>query len=80
MFLPFYYVNKLPEELNNLFQLNCEVSNYNTHNASNEGLYIPQIHITNHGWLSLKYSAPVIWNVFIKSDSRIISFKKNWTI
>ena len=33
-----FLVNKLPEELNNLFQLNCEVNNYNTRNASNEGL------------------------------------------
>ena len=38
--------NKLPEELNNLFQLNCEISNYNTRNTSNEGLYIPLIHTT----------------------------------
>ena len=68
--------NQLPEELNNLFRLNCPVSNYNTRNASNEGLYIPQIHTTNHGKLSLKYSAPVLWNAFIKSDSRIVSFKK----
>ena len=66
--------NKLPEELNNLFQLNCE--NYNTRNASNEGLYIPLFLTINHGKLSLKYSDPVLWNAFIKSDSRIVSFKK----
>ena len=71
-----FITNKLPDELNNLFQLNCEVSNYNTSNTSKEGFYIPQIQTTNRGKLSLKYSAPVLWNAFIKSNSSIISFKR----
>ena len=69
-------LNTLPDELNNLFQFNCEVSNYNTRNASKEGLYIPQIQTTNHGKLSLKYSALVLWNAFIKSNCSITSFKR----
>ena len=71
----FNFLNSnLPDELMKLFHLNMEVSNCNTRNASNQGLFIPQIHTVNHGNLSLKYSGTVLWNAFIKSDSSIVSY------
>ena len=55
----------LPKELNTLFKLN--INTYNTQNASKGGLSIPKINTTSFGIKSLRYSAPVTWNEFIKS-------------
>ena len=71
LFFPYAVPTTMIKELMHGTYIFREVSNYNLCNASNEGLYIPQIHTTNHGKLLLKYSAPVLWKALIKSESRI---------
>ena len=64
----------LPDELSNLFRLNSEINSYYTRNVSNEGLFIPKIKTKSFGINSLKYSAPTMWNSFLKKLNSINSF------
>ena len=58
--------NALPSDLLNLFNLNSDISSQNSRNVSNEGIFIPRIFSTDHGNKSLKFSAPSLWNNYIK--------------
>ena len=71
-----FKLKTLPIDLLKLFILNSEVNNYNTRNVSNEGLFIPRIHTTSFGNKSLRYSAPLLWNNFLKVNPKIKTFKK----
>ena len=53
----------------NLFELNSAVSSQVTRNVINEGLFIPRIYTTSFGNKSLRFSAPLLWNNFIKGHS-----------
>ena len=68
--------SNLPNELNNLFDLNRNKSGYVTHSVSNEGLFIPQFRTTNFGIKSIRYSAAVEWNTLVKNDKKINTFTK----
>ena len=70
----------LPEDLSKLFTLNSEINNYCTRNVSNKGLYIPKISTTSFGTNSLKYSAPTIWNSFLKIDNSINLFNSSYSL
>ena len=70
----------LPDDLSNLFRFNSEINSYFTRNVSNEGLYIPKIKTKNFGTNSLKYSAPIIWNSFLKTENSINSFKNAYSL
>ena len=68
--------HNLPNDLNNVFDLNVNKNSHITRSVSNDGLFIPQIHTTSFGSKSLRYSAAVLWNNLIKSDKKIITFTK----
>ena len=53
--------NKLPKDLQNLFQLNSEIHSHITRNAKNEGIHVPQINTSSYSNKSIMYSAPVHW-------------------
>ena len=57
---------QLPIELNNLFKLNSDVHSHFTRNVAKDGFHVPKIYTTSFGEKSLKYSAAIIWNSFIK--------------
>ena len=59
----------------NLFELNSAVSSQVTRNVFNEGLFIPRIYTTSFGNKSLRFSAPLLWNNFIKGHSEFNSIK-----
>ena len=42
----------------------------------NEGLFIPRIYTTGYGNKSLRYSAPLLWNNFLKNNSEINTINK----
>ena len=58
--------NMLPTDLLNLFVLNSVVSSQHTRNVCNEGLFSPRIYTTSFGNKSLRYSAPLLWNNFLR--------------
>ena len=60
----------------NLFELNSVVSSQFTRNVFDEGFIIPRIYTTSFGNKSLRYSAPLLWNNFLKGNSEINSIKK----
>jgi hypothetical protein len=66
----------LPTDLLNLFDFNSSVSSQGTRNVFNEGLFIPRIYSVNFGNKSLRYSAPLIWNKFLKGNTEINSINK----
>ena len=68
--------NMLPTDLLNLFVLNNVVSSQHTRNVCNEGLFIPRIYTTSFGNKSLRYSAPLLWNNFLRVNSKINSINK----
>ena len=72
--------NMLPTDILNLFKLNSEVNIHGTRNVSNVGLFIPRIHTTNFGNYSLRYSASLQWNNFLKGKkiktNRLDTFKR----
>ena len=70
-----FKTNTLPTELMSLFQHANEIHNYGTRRALNDALFVPMIASTNHGLRSLKYSAPFIWNKFVRSYPEIGRFK-----
>ena len=75
--LAFQFKQKmLPTDIQNLFKLNSEVSSHNTRNVCNEGLFIPRIYTTSFGNKSLKYSVPLLWNNFLKDNSKINTSNK----
>ena len=70
----------LPEDLSKLFTLNSVINNYCTGNVSNKGLYIPKISTKSFGINSLKYSAPTIWNSFLKIDNSINLINSSYSL
>ena len=62
--------NMLPTDLLNLFVLNSVVSSQHTRNVCNEGLFIPRIYTTSFGNKSLRYSAQLLWNNFLRVNSK----------
>ena len=74
--LVFEFNNKnLPIELVDLFNLNSNVHSHFTRNVANEGLRVPQIYSTNFGEKSLRYSAAITWNDFVKHHNEINNIK-----
>ena len=64
----------------NLFELNSNVSSQVTRNVFNEGLFIPRIYTTSFGNKFLRFSAPLLWNNFIKGNSefkKLVTFKSS---
>ena len=52
------------------------------HNVAKKGLYIPQFRTKSYGRQSLKYSAAVLWNNYLKYDrintfTNLKTFKKH---
>ena len=68
--------NMLPIDLLNFFELNLVVSSHCTRNICKEGVFIPRIYTTNFGIKSLRYSTPLLWNNFLKSNCEIITINK----
>ena len=68
--------NMLPTDILKLFKLNSVVSSPNTRNVFNEGLFIPRIYTTGYGNKSLRYSAPLLWDNFLKCNSEINAINK----
>ena len=67
--LVFDFKNKnLPIELLDLFKLNSDVNSHITRNVSKGGIFILQVKTTRFGIKSLRYSAAVLWNHFIKDN------------
>ena len=65
--LVFQFKHKMsPTDILNLFHLNSVVSSQCTRNVINEGLFVPRIYTTCYGNKSLRYSAPLLWNNFLK--------------
>ena len=64
--------SNLPNEPSNLFDLNRNKSGYVTRSVSNEGLF----HTTNFVIKSIRYSAAMEWNSFIKNDKKINTLTK----
>jgi len=67
--------NKLPKDLQTLFQLNSEIHSHTTRNVRKEGIYVPQINTNTYGNKSIRYSAPVLWNTLLKTNSEINNIK-----
>jgi hypothetical protein len=63
--------NMLPTDLRNLFDFNSDISTQYTRNVKKKGLFIPRIYTVNFGNRSLRYSAPLLWNNFLKDHSTI---------
>ena len=59
---------RLPDDLSQLLNLNSDINIRNTRNVTNKGMYIPRVNTKTFGINSLKYSAPLIWNSFLKID------------
>ena len=79
----FDFKNKnLPIDLLDLFKLSSNINSHTTRSASKGCMFIPQLKTTNFGIESLRYSAAVLWNNFIKSnevnDIRNIGLFKNY--
>ena len=73
--LIFEFTNKnLHEDLCNLFNFTVDVHTHNTC-VMHKGLFIPSINTSNFGNKSLRFSAPMLWNNFIKSYPVILNFK-----
>ena len=73
--LIFEFTNKnLSEDLCNLFNFTVDVHTHNTR-VMHKGLFIPSINTSNFGNKSLRFSAPMLWNNFIKSYPDILNFK-----
>ena len=67
--LIFDFKNKnLPIDLLDLFKLSSDINTHITSSASKGCMFIPQIKTTNFGIKSLRYSAEVLWNNFIKCN------------
>ena len=67
--LIFDFKNKnLPIDLLDLFKLSSDINFHITRSASKGCMFIPQIKTTNFGIKSLRYSAAVLWNNFIKCN------------
>ena len=66
-----FKTNSLPLELMSLFQHAKEIHNYGTRRALNDDLFVPRIASTKHGLRSLKYSAPLTWNEFSRSNHEL---------
>ena len=66
---------KLPKDLQTLFQLNSEIHSHTTRNVRKEGIYVPQINTNTYGNKSIRYSAPVLWNTLLKTNSEINNIK-----
>ena len=67
--LIFDFKNKnLPIDLLDLFKLSSDINSHITRSASKGCMFIPQIKTTNFGIKSLRYSAAVLWNNFIKCN------------
>ena len=65
--LMFDFENKnLPIDL--LDKLSSDINSHTTRSASEGCMFIPQIKTTNFGIKSLRYSAAVLWNNFIKCN------------
>ena len=74
--LVFDFKNRnLPIELVDLFKLNSDVNSHISRNVSKGGIFIPQVKTTRFGIKSLRYSAAVLWNDFIK-DNKINDITK----
>ena len=58
----------LPTDILNLFKLNSVVSS--------QCLFVPRIYTTCYGNKSLRYSAPLLWNNFLKGNSEINTINK----
>ena len=58
----------LPIELLHMFKLDSDINSHITRNVSKGGIFIPQVKTTNFGIKSLRYSATVLWNNFIKAN------------
>ena len=64
--LAFQFKHKLlPKDLMSLFHSN---DRFNTRNMTNGGFIVPRIKTLSYGERSLRYSVPLIWNEFIKSN------------
>ena len=66
-------IKHLPIEQLDLFKLNIDINSRITRNISKGGIFIPQVKTTNFGIKSLRYSAAVLWNNFIKANEIIIT-------
>ena len=67
--LIFDFKNKnLPVDLLDLFKLSSDINSHITRSGSKGCMFIPQIKTTNFGIKSLRYSATVLWNNFIKCN------------
>ena len=58
--------NLLPIDLMSLFNSNINI--YNTRNMKNGGIIAPRINTKSFGEKSIRYSVPLSWNNFIKSN------------
>ena len=61
----------LPDDLSQLLNLNSDINIRNTRNVINKGMYIPRVNTKSFGINSLKYSASLTWNSFLKIDKSI---------
>ena len=67
--LIFDFKNKnLPVDLLDFFKLSSDINSHITRSASKGCMFISQIKTTNFGIKSLRYSAAVLWNNFIKCN------------
>ena len=71
---------KLPNDLQNLFQLNSDIHTHTTRNVKKEGLHVPQINTNTYGNKSIRYAAPVLWNALLKTNSEINNIKTSSTL
>ena len=65
----------LPTDILNLFKLNSVVSSQCMRNVFDEGLFVSRIY-TTYSNKSLRYSAPLLWNNFLKGNSEINTINK----
>ena len=68
-----FKIKKLPNDLQNLFQLNNEIHTHVTRNV--KYIYVPQTNTSSYGNNSIRYSAPMIWNTLIKNNNEINNIK-----
>ena len=72
--------NNLPDDLMKLFILNSEINQYQTRNVYNKGFFIPKITTKSFGINSLKYYAPTLWNLILKNNITINSYKSCYSL
>ena len=72
-----FYKIQLPPSIQNLFQLDSDIHNYETNSSAKHLLHIPQIITTSYGNKSLKYHCPILWNSTIKNNIAIDNKVKN---